>query len=283
MLRLDVIVVVVFLAGLAASILGPDVVPRERRPDPAPRIAESRAGTLRAPTPLDPTFEIELSPKVTDVSGTAFAIAPGVWMSADHVTASCRRLFVEVDGRFMPGFDLVEHPSADVAIFRTSRSGPPLMLTRTLDPGQIGFHHGFPSGAPGDVTSTLIGRARIRVSGAIQRIEPAVVWAEARRYPADLAQLGGISGGPALDLEGRVVGVTIGGSERRGTVLTAAPVSMREVVARADAELAPGPGPNFRPSPSQVVAYGDALRRRLTVAKVVCLAKPPQRRPLSTR
>ena len=84
-------------------------------------------------------------------------------------------------------------------------------------------------------------------------------------------------------VEGRVVGVTIGGSERRGTVLTAAPVSIREVVARADAELAPGPGPNFRPSPSQVVAYGDALRRRLTVAKVVCLAKPPQRRPLSTR
>ena len=282
MRRLDIIAVLVLLVGFAASAVG-SLAPQERRPPPKAPVLEARAGTLSPPAQGDPTFEIEISPKVTDVSGTAFAIAPGVWMSADHVTESCSRLFVEVDGRFMQASDLVEHPAADVAIFRTSRSGPPLALTAALDTGQTGFHHGFPSGEPGDILSSLIGRARVRVSGATQRVEPAVIWAESRRFPPKLAQLGGISGGPALDLEGRVVGVTIGGSERRGTVITAAPRSMREIVDRANAELAPARGPNFLPSPSRVVDYGDALRRSLTVAKVVCLARPPQRRPLSHR
>jgi len=281
MRRLDIVVVVVFLTVLAISTISAGIGPNERRPDPDRPVVETERGTLEPPTALDPTVEIEMSPKVTDVSGTAFAIAAGVWMSADHVTDSCRRLFVEADGRFMPGFDLVAHPNADVAIFRTKRSGPPLLLTNVLDVGQTGFHHGFPSGEPGDVLSSLIGRARVRVSGAIQRIEPAVVWSESRRFPVQLTQLGGISGGPALDLDGRVVGVTVGSSQRRGTVITAAPVSMREVVAHANANLAPAPGPNFLPSPSKVVAYGNALRRSLTVAKVICLAKRPTRRPLA--
>jgi hypothetical protein len=55
------------------------------------------------------------------------------------------------------------------------------------------------------------------------------------------------------------------------------------IVARANAPLAPEPGPNFLPSPGRVVAYRDELRRSLSVAKVICLARPAKRRPLSRR
>jgi hypothetical protein len=90
MRRLDIVVVVVFLTVLAISTISAGIGPNERRPDPDRPVLETERGTLEPPTALDPTVEIEMSPKVTDVSGTAFAIAPGVWMSADHVTDSCR-------------------------------------------------------------------------------------------------------------------------------------------------------------------------------------------------
>ncbi len=283
MRRLDVIAVLVLLVGIAASAIGSGLTPKERRPTPDFQNQGERASTLAPSSDEDPSIEMRREIKASDVSGTAFAIAPGVWMSAEHVTESCSQLLVEVEGRFMRGGNLVEHPTADVSIFRTSGSGPALPLSATLDPGQTGFHHGYPSGKPGDVLSSLIGRARVRVSGAVQRIAPVVVWSESQRFPRDIAELGGISGGPTLDAEGRVVGVTIGGSKRRGTVITAAPVSMREVVAQADARPLPARGPNLRPSPNRVVEYGNTLRRDLSVAKVVCLTKPRSRRPLSRR
>lgn len=294
MRRLDVLLVLVLLVGVAVSAINDGLSPQQRRPEPtvAPSPAPSasvpppaeRRGTLPPPSSRDAGFEVESTRKSTDVSGTAFAIGSGIWMTAEHVTRSCGALFVESGAQLLPVHRLVEHPSADVAVFQTDHAGPPLALTDRLDIGQAGFHHGFPSGRPGDVTTTLVGRAQIRVRGAINRIEPAVAWAERQRFPSRLEELGGISGGPALDAEGRVVGVTVGGSERRGTVLTAAPATMREVIAQAAVVLEPGAtGPRARPDPNSVTAYGDALRRDLTVAKVICLLRPPSRRPLSRR
>jgi len=291
MRRLDVALVLLLLVGIAFATIGDLRTPQTRRPQPPPVVAlpsepppTERPGTLPPPSNRDVGFEIEATPKDSDVSGTAFAIGAGVWMTAEHVTESCGSLFVEVDGRLMPVFDLVEHPGADVAVFRTRRSGPHLTLSNRLDTGQTGFHHGFPSGAPGDVLSTLLGRARIRVSGAINRIEPAVAWSERRRFPPQLERLGGISGGPALDLEGRVVGVTVGSSARRGTVITAAPVSLREVIQQAGVNLgSEDTGRRSLPSPSRVTSYGDDLRRDFSIAKVICLLQPPARRPLSRR
>ncbi|MDA1060134.1 MAG: serine protease [Proteobacteria bacterium] len=293
MRRLDVALVFLLLVGVAFSTIGDLRSPQPRRPPPQRPPAATlpsepppadRPGTLSPPSDRDVGFEIESTPKESDVSGTAFAIGAGVWMTAEHVTESCGSLFLEADGRLMPVFDLVEHPSADVAVFRTRRSGPHLPLSDRLDAGQTGFHHGFPSGAPGDVLSTLVGRARIRVSGATNRVEPAVAWAERRRFPPQLERLGGISGGPALDLEGRVVGVTVGSSPRRGTVITAAPVSLREVIRQAGVNLGPDEtGRRAAPSASRLTAFGDDLRRDFSVAKVICLLRPPARRPLSRR
>lgn len=293
MRRLDVFAVLLLLVGLAFSVMNDVELPQQRRPQPdypATRPSPSdppsapRPGALPPPSANDVGFEIEATPKSTDVSGTAFAIGNGVWMTAEHVTRSCGKLFVESGSSVMPVLRLVEHPSADVAVLQTQRAGPPLMLTDRLDIGQAGFHHGFPSGRPGDVTSSLMGRAQIRVRGAVNRIEPAVAWAERQRFPSTLAELGGISGGPALDAEGRVVGVTVGGSERRGTVLTAAPASLRDVIAQAAVVLGPAETRSrVRLDPARVTAHGDALRGDLTVAKVICLLRPPSRRPLSRR
>ena len=81
----------------------------------------------------------------------------------------------------------------------------------------------------------------------------------------------GLSGAPALDAAGRVIGVTVAEAPRRGRIYTTAPESLKVLL-----------GPGRRPSPADPNAepittdnYGrvaDGLRRDLRVAQVVCLA-----------
>ena len=79
------------------------------------------------------------------------------------------------------------------------------------------------------------------------------------------------SGAPALDTSGRVIGVTIAESPRRGRIYTTAPETVQSAIdysGRRTAVLAAG-------GPVTVDKYGpvaDSLRRDLRVAQVVCIA-----------
>lgn len=285
MRRIDIVVVVLLLAGIAVSTLQDFGDPRPRRPDPTRPSTAPEANRLPPLTQDDPVFQIQAEPKTTDVSGSAVAISDGVWLTADHVTDSCRSVFLAAETGYLRATEVTAHGRADVAVVQTGRSGPALALSNRLVPGQRGYHYGFPSGEPGEVLTTLIGRASIRVSGARNRREPAVAWAENRRHPPSLDSLGGISGGPVLDRDGAVVGITVGGSARRGTVLTAPPISLQEVLARADVTIGKtDSGDRFgEPASQPLTAYGNALRDAFTVAKVICLAAPRKRRPLAPR
>ena len=83
-------------------------------------------------------------------------------------------------------------------------------------------------------------------------------------------QLSGLSGAPALDSQGRVVGVTIAEAPRRGRIYTTAPETFGPAIRGEQtlAEAARGPAVTTED-------YGqvsNALRRDLRVAQVVCLA-----------
>ena len=240
--------------------------------------------TLAAPSAADPTIVIEATPKKGNSTGTAFAIDErGVWLTAQHVTNSYRRVLIQTGPRRgMEATKVIEHPTADVAVVTTLRGASPLPLSGRLDPGQEGFHFGFPRGKPGEAHSQLLGRARLKTVGLRRHVEPVVAWAELRRHPSRLDALSGMSGGPVLDARGRVVGVTIATSRRRGRVFTAAPQSVREVLSQAAVTS------NFDRSSRQSTAnlngndfpkHGDGLRGALTVAKVICLVRTPKRRP----
>ncbi|MHA1537313.1 MAG: trypsin-like peptidase domain-containing protein [Alphaproteobacteria bacterium] len=231
----------------------------------------------------DPTIRINIKPRTGSTSGTAFSIdRRGLWMTARHVVDGCPKIYVLTGPR--KGFlvrRVYVHPSADIAVISTRRGVPALgFAAASLRLGMTGFHFGFPKGRPGDVRSTLIGRRVMRVRGRYRTAEPVVAWAERVRVPNTTGGLGGISGGPALGRGGRVIGVTVAGTVRRGRVYTTAPSSIARVVRRAHLRLPSLGSSSARKVPENgFAAYGADLRHRLSVAKVICLVPRNRRRP----
>lgn len=242
-----------------------------RRPAPAePRPA---GRPLPPPSPGDPVVEVELGGK-QDSSGTAFPIGRGVWMTARHVADGCAKVGV-VTGprRAVRGGDVLVHRNADLALFRAPvGSAPVAVADGDLRIGQAGYHFGFPRGEPGAVRSQLLGRGTMRVSGRYSTREPVLAWAELERVPDSDEPLSGISGGPVFDASGRLVGVHVAGSIRRGRSFTTAPASMRELWARAGVTPA-GEGPVPELHDDDFAAVGERLRRDLVVAKAICLTR----------
>lgn len=246
-----------------------------RRPVPQPRAARPD-GTreLAPPAASDPIVDVPVAAAHTSV-GTAFSLdGRGTWMTARHAADGCSRLGIVTAPRVgMLVRWVYIHPSADLAVLRTDRGAPHVAFSPDpLFVGETGYHFGFPKGEPGAVQSSLLGRATMRSRGRYSVSEPIVVWAERERVPASDAPLSGISGGPAFDPSGRVIGVTVAGSLRRGRVFTTDPSSVR--AALGSANVTPGEeSAAVRPrlTAGTWIDEGALLRRSLSVAQVVCL------------
>ena len=106
--------------------------------------------------------------------------------------------------------------------------------------------------------------------GRSGQAQPVLAWAEVGRT-ADLpANLAGLSGAPALDGQGRVIGVTIAQAPRRGLIYTTTPRSLRAAFIASGAPLPTAAAGE----PITTTTYGrvaDDLRRDLRVVPVVCL------------
>ncbi|MEO8115659.1 MAG: serine protease, partial [Phenylobacterium sp.] len=100
--------------------------------------------------------------------------------------------------------------------------------------------------------------------------EPVLVWAETGRTEGLRGTLGGLSGAPALDAEGRVIAVTVAESPRRGRIYTTSPETMQAALAVGGRRLAAVPVGSAI-TPENYYRVADGLRRDLRVAQVVCL------------
>lgn len=257
-----------------------------RRPPPA-RVDDAVRRPARPDGPVLPPASGRESVIVVDAgkkassSGTAFALGGDWWLTARHVVDGCTVAGLLTGPRKGVRARAVHlHPRADAALMRVPlKSVPFKMATAPIHLGQQGFSVGYPQGDPGEVYANLIGRKRLRTRGRFRSEEPALVWAEQRRVPLSLSALGGLSGGPMFNPDGSIVGILVAASERRGRVITAAPVSIKELFARVGVggEVRRGAGAlNFQPG--NFSRIGDRLRANLRVAKVLCQVGERRRR-----
>ena len=269
---LYLVVLLLTLAWLSTALRsGP--APSGRRPLPVPVPLDVPQRPLPAAAPDDPEVTVALGPKHSS-TGSAFALrSDGVWLTARHVVDQCGRVALMFPGRTGQRVRRIAmHPNADLAVLFT-RSAPPALTLRAgeLRIGQNGYHIGYPQGRPGQVWSTLLGRRRMRIRGRYRTNEPVVAWVERRRDPTRLAELSGLSGGPALSDQGEVLGVLVASSGRRGRVFTTAPRSVRQLVGTLRGGLARRTPSRPRLTPATLRTAADRLRHDHRVVRVVCL------------
>ncbi len=267
------LVLMVALAAFGKLQYAGTGAPPERRPVPI----ATRPPAASAPpvSPRDPVINVNLEDKQSPSVGTAFSVArSGVWITARHVADGCDKMALRRTERSVMRVRRILHsPYADISVLWTGRGAPPLpVIRRAPGRGQDGYSFGFPKGDPGDVHARVIGRRTMRIGGRYRTRETVIAWTHIRRVPDRGAHLGGISGGPWVDGNGRVIGVHIAGAPRRGRSYSAAPESLLATMKQAG--VAAG-GQAGRKSQAVTAAdfhrVGDMLRNQLTVAKVYCL------------
>ena len=269
----------VYLAVVLALLIA--AVGRQERadaPPPPPPVASGEGMPLGPASPFDPQVVVDVPGQAEPGIGTAFSVADsGVWITARHVVDGCTQAAIVVaDGR---GVEAKVHidPRGEAAILTTDGGAPPLPLAldRPLRKGDRAFHPGFPQGEAGEATSRLLGRENLEVRGRGARTESVLVWAETGRTDSLKGSLAGLSGAPALDSAGRVIGVTVAESPRRGRIYTTAP----ETVLAALASTNEHPSSFAVGEPITTDNYGrvaDTLRRDLRVAQVICMKAGPE-------
>lgn len=236
---------------------------------------DERGALLPSPSPFDDRSQVEAGEAKNWSSGTGFAIASnGIWLTAKHVARGCDRLgIVNDDGRIaVKARPIYISEVADVAIFQTQGGPPPLALDLVesdIKLGARGFHVGYPQGKPGEVTSRLIGRELMLTQGAWRGKEDTLAWAETGRSDGLRGSLGGLSGGPAFDSAGNVIGITIAESPRRGRIITTSAASV--AAALSGAGVTPQGTPLSLPSGQDLTKTARRLRADLKVVQLICL------------
>ena len=262
----------IYVAAVIALLVA--AIGRQERADapaPPPPVPGEAGVPLSAYLPFDPARILKVPHKVEPYTGTAFSVSEaGVWLTAGHVLEGCRQAAVIVaEGRGVQATFTIDRGS-DIAVLRTQGGAPPLPLAdATPQPGMRGFHPGYPLGRSGEVTSRLLGPDRLAGESRGDPGAAVLAWTEVGRTDGMEGLLDGLSGAPVLDDAGRVVGLTLAESPRRGRLYTTAPGAIQAALkaARVRASFSQGQAVN-------VENYGrvaDTLRRDLRVAKVVCL------------
>lgn len=268
----DWLVYVVAVAALLIAAVGRQE--NANAPAPPPPVPGEAGVPLSAYLPFDPARILKVGPhKVEPYTGTAFSVSDaGVWLTAGHVLEGCRQAAVVVAaGRGVQATVTIDRVR-DIAILRTQGGAPamPVGETKDLGPGERGYHPGFPLGQAGEVASRLLGPDHLPGGSRGDKGTDVLAWTEVGRTDGLKGMLDGLSGAPVLDDAGRVVGLTLAESPRRGRIYTTSPGAIRAALASAGVR----PDPLAEGQAVNVENYGrvaDSLRRDLRVAQVVCL------------
>jgi S1-C subfamily serine protease len=262
--------------GVVAVLIGAAIIGVIVGAPPSPRVRPSARPTAPVPPspPLEPTITIDApSTSRPGAAGTAFSISSGgMWLTARHVVEGCVRTAIVVGKGQGVAAEVRLDPHGETAVLITQGGAPalPLAPEESLAEGMTAFHAGFPHGHPGFVASRLIRNETLVLRGSHTRREEVLAWDEVDSGDPLPRNLAGLSGAPALDEEGRVIGVTIAHSPHYDRVYTTTPDALRAAIIRA--HIVPATG--ARAAPMNAGGYGRIfhdLRHDLRIVPVVCV------------
>lgn len=177
-------------------------------------------------------------PQFRQSGGTGFLVDPsGIVLTNNHVVGDADRVRVTLlDNRVFEADIVGADPTTDVAVLRLRGDGPFPHVDMALDDdarvGEWVLAFGNPFGLDHTVTAGIVS-ARGRTLGLISRVN---AWAVEDYIQTDAAINSGNSGGPLVDLDGRVIGINsavAGGGA--GTYIGygfAIPIALAEKVSR---------------------------------------------------
>lgn len=243
-------------------------------PPAPPPLPSSEGAVLSQASPIDPAVVVKVRPRRGDAAGTAFSVNDsGVWLTARHVVEHCARAAIMVNDTEGVEAKVRLSPRGEAAVLITADGSPALPIAAgPLRRGELGYEAGYPRGRPGEVASRLLGRGVLYLRGRGHRDVPVLIWAEVGRTEGLRGALRGMSGAPALDGRGRVVGVAVAESPRRGRLYTTTPEAITAALSAARTHRAKGAA-GLPITPENYGLAADDLRRSLRIAPVVCVAK----------
>lgn len=273
--KLEFAFYIVFIAFFILRYAGIDKdVPRRSAPGDLPKSAAVLLPKGAAlPRDISRSVIVDIDQKNQAGVGTAFSVDHnGTFVSARHVVEGCAAVALVHDGRLIPTSLVAKASNRDFAVLRSDGfTAKPFELSLdTPQRGEDGFMMGYPQGVAADVHATVIGSTVMQSRGRYNAREHVVAWVERERRPGFSGSLGGISGGPVFDADGRIVGTVVAGAPRRGRVYTTNP----QVFAEA------GLVPQDNVLPSDVALSTDSFdrqasefRRSQRIAQVYCSMK----------
>ncbi|MGZ3298100.1 MAG: peptidase [Asticcacaulis sp.] len=207
------------------------------------------------------------------MTGTAFSIAKsGQWIMGADSIKGCPHPFLNIGGNLGVPFKVARISGVDNYVIGTTEgAGKPLPLAdpKTIEPGQRGFMIGYPASQPGEATARLIGRTVIERHKRFQHNEQVMAWAQAGRTEHIRGNLNQLLGGPVVNSQAQVVGITLRESPRRGRIYSSTPETLARLASTAPRT------PDFENSNTLTKTnYGivaDTLRREYRVAEVGCI------------
>lgn len=260
---------------LYAAVLAALVVAADTRhlnadaPAPPPPLPGDEATPISPLSPFNAAKIVKI-PADNGRFATAFSIGEaGLWLTAQSAVRDCGRIAVVVAAGRGAEAKAAPAPGGQLALLSTDGGEPALPLAPAARRGEDNFIAGFPQGSAGEAAVRLLGATYLGDHRRGDLAEPDLAWVEIGRTDGLKGRLDGMEGAPVLDGVGRVEGVLLSQSVRRGR-LYAAPVSaVRQAMALA--KVSPLTQPDGEPVTTD--NYGraaDALRRDLRVVQIWC-------------
>jgi hypothetical protein len=240
-----------------------------------PPLTAPEGAALAQGAPFDLLSIVRVRRGFGGATGTAFSVGDaGVWLVAGEVAQGCTHPALllgsgqGVEAKARPG------PPGELAVLTTTGGGAPALplAAQTPPSGSPGFVAAYLHGRPGELALRLLGTETLYLPARGAHPLPVLAWAEIGRTDGLGGALVGIAGAPALDGAGRVVGVVLSESPRRGRIYTTTPQATAQALAAAG--IHPATGATGEPFTTD--NYGlaaDDLRRSLRVAPLVCATR----------